>query len=335
MIYLGIETTCDETACGIVDENQNVLANVLYSQIPEHSPYGGVVPEIAARAHLEKIPIILKESLKQAELTMEDIDVIAYTRGPGLMGPLLVGASFAKGLAYQFNKPIAGVNHLEGHIIAAEMSAPDLKPPYISLTVSGGHTELSLCLPNFEFQLLGRTRDDAAGEAFDKSGKILGLPYPAGPLMSQLAKTGNRKFHRFPRAFSGEVHGDFSYSGLKTSVLRYAQEKGPEFISENINDICASVETAIVDALVKKCLWALSEQKLNILVIAGGVSANSYLRQQLEKMGKRNNFETYFPSLDLCTDNAAMIAGVASARDQLGLLDFQNQKVNPSLNLYN
>jgi N6-L-threonylcarbamoyladenine synthase len=330
VITLGIESSCDETACGIVNEKREVLANVLYSQFDEHKDYGGVVPEIAARAHLEKISPIVSSALKKAKIKLSDIDLIAYTRGPGLMGPLLVGASFARGLAKDLNIPVAGISHLEGHIAAAEMSFPDLKPPYVALTVSGGHTELTLVKENFSYELLGRTRDDAAGEAFDKCGKLLGLGYPAGPIIGKIAAGGNRKFHRFPRSFKGTNVCEFSFSGLKTSVLRYVQEHDENFLGTNIKDICASVETAIVDILIDKSKLALKQTKIDKLVICGGVSANRYLREQMKK---QTQFKSYFPDFSLCTDNGAMIAGAAQNRFNQNMLDLSLHEVTPSLPL--
>jgi N6-L-threonylcarbamoyladenine synthase len=330
---LGIESSCDETACGIVTQEGDILSNQLYSQLDEHAPFGGVVPEVAARAHLDKIHSITLASLKEAKLNIKDIDLIAYTRGPGLLGPLLVGASYAQGLARSLGIDSMGINHLEGHIIATELSHKELEPPYVCLTVSGGHTELSFAKDHFSFELLGRTRDDAAGEAFDKSGKLLGLGYPSGPLIGKLAATGNRKFHRFPRSMVHEDHGNFSFSGLKTSVLRYVQSQEESFLQENINDICASLETAIVEVLVKKSIWALEKTNQKKLVIGGGVSANLYLREQMEYWAKKKGFEVYFPSRELSTDNGTMIAGVAAKRLRLQSSP-PPQQVKPSLTLY-
>lgn len=332
MITLGIETSCDETACGIVNEKREVLANVLYSQFDEHEAYGGVVPEIAARAHLEKMKPIYLQAIDEAQIHPSDIDLIAYTRGPGLMGPLLIGASFARGLALELGIQAVGVSHLEGHIAAAEMSFDELQAPYVALTVSGGHTELTLVQPNYQFELLGRTRDDAAGEAFDKCGKILGLGYPAGPLIGKIAEGGNRKFHRFPRSFKGADHGEFSFSGLKSAVLRYTQEHSEEFLQDNMKDICASLEAAIVDILVDKSLWALNKTGHTQIAVCGGVSANRYLRTQLAKACQKEGFESFFPDLSLCTDNGAMIAGVAQGRYNQGLLPTET-RVTPSLPL--
>ncbi|HOG67832.1 MAG TPA: tRNA (adenosine(37)-N6)-threonylcarbamoyltransferase complex transferase subunit TsaD [Fibrobacteraceae bacterium] len=315
MIWLGIESSCDETACAVLEDNPvHILSNPLYSQIEEHNLYGGVVPEIAARAHLQKIAVIVQKAIEDAKISLADIGAIAFTAGPGLMGPLLVGASFAKGLAKDLGIPAYGVNHLEGHLSAAWLTNPNLKPPFLTLTVSGGHTELVVENPNFEYTLLGRTRDDAAGEAFDKCGKLLGLPYPAGALIGKLGASGNRKFHTFPRALKHEDHGEFSFSGLKTSVLRYVENNSPEFIQENINDICASLEEAIVDILVSKTIWALKKTQLKTLIVGGGVSANNHLRAKLKAYCDRKQIDLYFPSPQLSTDNGAMIAAAAIRR---------------------
>ncbi len=321
MIWLGIESSCDETACAVLrDDPFEVLSNPLYSQIQEHSIYGGVVPEVAARAHLEKITVIADTAIREAGISLQDIGAIAFTCGPGLMGPLLVGASFAKGLARDLNIPAYGINHLEGHLSAAYLTAPDLEPPYLTLTVSGGHTELVLEEPGFKYTLLGRTRDDAAGEAFDKCGKILGLGYPAGSIIGKLGKNGNRKFHLFPRALKGEDNGEFSFSGLKTAVRRYAEANTPEFIQNNINDICASLEDAIVDILVYKVIWALKKTGMTTIVVGGGVSANGWLRERLARYCDTHGVRLCFPSPFNSTDNGAMIAAAAIRRAQKHML---------------
>lgn len=317
MIWLGIESSCDETACAILQDDTprpRILSNELYSQIKEHQSYGGVVPEIAARAHLEKITVIADRAFQKSGVSPKEIGAIAYTCGPGLMGPLLVGANFARGLAQDLQIPSYGINHLEGHIAAAWLSAKDLEPPYLTLTVSGGHTELVAEDFKFNYKLIGRTRDDAAGEAFDKCGKILGLEYPAGALISSLGKTGNRKFHHFPRALKNQDNGEFSFSGLKTSVLRYTQSHSPDFIRSNMNDICASLEDAIVDILVHKVIWALKKTGLKTVVVGGGVSANSWLRERLKQYCDSKSIRLYFPSPTLSTDNGAMIAAAAIRR---------------------
>lgn len=322
-IWLGIETSCDETACAIVTSDLVVKSNPLYSQYNEHREFGGVVPEIAARAHLEKIHPMIAAALTEANIGLADLDAIAFTRGPGLMGPLLVGASFARGLAKDLGIPAYGVNHLEGHIAAAYLSNPGLKAPFVALTVSGGHTELIFVEPGFQYTLLGRTRDDAAGEAFDKCGKLLGLGYPAGPLVSREASNGNRKFFAFPQGLRGEDQCEFSFSGLKTAVLRYTEENSPEFIRTNIRDICASLEEAIVDILVKKTGIALRRTGARTLVLCGGVSANSHLRSRLTDACKRQQVQFCPPALAYCTDNGAMIAAAAILRDRDDLLQDQ------------
>ena len=309
MIWLGIESSCDETACAVLqDDPVKVLSNPLYSQIDEHALYGGVVPEIAARAHLQKISPIAEAAVKEAGIELKDIDAIAYTTGPGLMGPLLVGASFAKGLARDLQIPAYGMNHLEGH----------LAPPFLTLTVSGGHTELVLEEPGFKYTSIGRTRDDAAGEAFDKCGKLLGLKYPAGATISRLGKDGNRKFVDFPRALHVHDNCEFSFSGLKTAVLRYTETHDPEFIQKNLGDICASLEDAIVDSLVTKTITALKKTKMKTLVVGGGVSANAWLRTQ-------HGILFCIPERSLSTDNGAMIAAAAIRRKLQGKLVSVNE----------
>ncbi|HSQ41652.1 MAG TPA: tRNA (adenosine(37)-N6)-threonylcarbamoyltransferase complex transferase subunit TsaD [Fibrobacteraceae bacterium] len=321
--WLGFESSCDETACAVLQTDLTVLANPLYSQIQEHQAFGGVVPEIAARAHLSKIRPMLDAALEQSGVPLNQIGAIAFTRGPGLMGPLLVGAAFARGLAMDLGVPVYGVHHLEGHIAAAHLSNLDLEPPYVALTVSGGHTELTLIEPGFHFQNLGRTRDDAAGEAFDKCGKLLGLGYPAGPVVSRFAATGDRKFVRFPQGLQGSDTCDFSFSGLKTAVLRYTQEKTPEFIQKNCNHICASLEYAIVEILVRKASQALASTHAPALVLCGGVSANAYLRNRLQLLCERMGVRFAVPAFEFCTDNGAMIAAAAILRHRVGLLDPQ------------
>ena len=312
MIWLGIESSCDETACAILqDDPVKVLSNPLYSQIDEHALYGGVVPEIAARAHLQKISPIAEAAVKEAGIELKDIDAIAYTTGPGLMGPLLVGASFAKGLARDLQIPAYGMNHLEGHLAAA--------------CVSGGHTELVLEEPGFKYTSIGRTRDDAAGEAFDKCGKLLGLKYPAGATISRLGKDGNRKFVDFPRALHVHDNCEFSFSGLKTAVLRYTETHDPEFIQKNIGDICASLEDAIVDSLVTKTITALKKTKMKTLVVGGGVSANAWLRTRLQDYCDKHGIMFCIPERSLSTDNGAMIAAAAIRRKRQGKLISVNE----------
>lgn len=335
MIWLGIESSCDETACAVLkDENGavQVLSNPLYSQIPEHNLWGGVVPEIAARAHLEKIVPIAKTAVAEAGIAFKDVDAIAFTCGPGLMGPLLVGASFARGLSRDLGVPAYGVNHLEGHMAAAWLSHPELEPPFVALTVSGGHTELVLVEPGFCYTLLGRTRDDAAGEAFDKCGKILGLGYPAGAVIGKLAQGGNPKFHDFPRALKQKDSAEFSFSGLKTAVLRYVEAHDLEYLRKNLNDICASLQEAIVDILVYKTIGALKSAGVSRLVLCGGVSANAALRERLATYCAPRNIMFARPDFQYCTDNGAMIAAAAILRHRAGLLSLQSD-VKPWLPL--
>ncbi|MCK9181913.1 MAG: tRNA (adenosine(37)-N6)-threonylcarbamoyltransferase complex transferase subunit TsaD [Fibrobacteraceae bacterium] len=334
MIWLGIESSCDETACAVLrDDPLEILSNPLYSQIKEHAVYGGVVPEVAARAHLEKITAITEEAIREAKISISDIDAIAFTRGPGLMGPLLVGASFARGLSRDLSIPAYGINHLEGHLSAAWLTEPDLEPPYLTLTVSGGHTELVLEEPGFKYTLLGRTRDDAAGEAFDKSGILLGLKYPAGSTIGRLAKGKNRKFYHFPRALKNEDNGEFSFSGLKTAVRRYTEVNSKEYIQANLGDITASLEDAIIDMLVSKTVWALKKTGMKTLIVGGGVSANGLLRERLGNYCKSNCIRLAFPSLYNSTDNGAMIAAAAIRRARAGLLPACSTEVKPWLPL--
>lgn len=329
MIILGIETSCDETACGIV-EDWNVRANVLRTQ-EVHETFGGVVPEIASREHLRLLPGIVRTALSEAGLTVDQVDAIAFTRGPGLAGPLLVGSAFARTLALEAGKPLYGVNHLEGHLAAVRLSVP-LEPPFLCLTVSGGHTELSRVDADCRFEMLGETRDDAAGEAFDKCGKLLGLGYPAGPLVSRLAREGDRKAFALPRAMPGD-NLDFSFSGLKSAVLRLSRELGPEAVLARRDDLCASLEESIVDALCKKVVLALEKTGLPGVAVCGGVSANPRLRERLEELGRKKGFWSRFPSPALSTDNAAMIAAAALWRIERGTADALQLEMSPGLRL--
>ena len=305
MIILGIESSCDETAASIYNSSSGILSNVIASQ-SIHTKFGGVVPELASRAHHKTIHATVQQALDEADMPPDEVDAIAVTQGPGLLGSLLVGLCFAKGLAISAGKPLVGVNHIDAHMYANFI---DYQPeyPFLSLIVSGGHTQLVYVKEPFHHQILGKTRDDAAGEAFDKTGKILGLPYPAGPEMDQLAKKGDPGFYDFPRGMINKGF-EFSFSGLKTSVLYYVQERGDEFVKENLNDICASISAAITDVLVAKLKRAAKKTGVKSILIAGGVSANSMLREKTEKMAKSMNLELYIPRLEYCTDNAAMIA---------------------------
>jgi N6-L-threonylcarbamoyladenine synthase len=330
VVTLGIETSCDETACGIVDDRLEVLANAVHSQIDLHAVYGGVVPEIAARAHLEKIGPIVRAALAEASLDLSRIDQVAFTRGPGLLGPLLVGASFARALARSLGKPATGVNHLEGHLASAFLEAPDLEPPFLCLVVSGGHSEFVKVDPGLVYTLIGKTRDDAAGEAFDKCGKLLGLGYPAGPHVARLAAHGRRDFLALPRALDQRDNFEFSFSGLKTAVLRYVQSADPETLRAQVPDICASLESAIVEVLVKKAAQALDASGCGALAVVGGVSANAHLRDRMAAEARKRGFRAVFPAPRLSGDNGAMIAALAQWRSNRGLPGAQTA-VDPAL----
>jgi N6-L-threonylcarbamoyladenine synthase len=328
-IWLGIESSCDDTACAVVlekEESIEILSNCLYSQIDEHKAWGGIVPELASRAHLEKIVPVLEQALSEAKIKIEEIGQIAFTARPGLMGSLLVGALFAQGLAKDLNIECYGINHLEGHIYSALSPVDGL-----ALIVSGGHTELVL-VKNFEYLSLGRTRDDAAGEAFDKSGKVLGLGYPAGIEISKLARNGNPGFYEFPRALNDESF-DFSFSGLKTAVLRYAQSNGEDFVHEHIADICASLQEAIADILSLKTVNAAKKNGVENVVLCGGVSANYRLRELLSERAEKSGLKVICPPPSLCTDNGAMIAAAAIFRKRAGKLA-QNNEVKPWSDLW-
>jgi N6-L-threonylcarbamoyladenine synthase len=324
MIVLGIESSCDDTAAAVFADGK-ILSNVIASQAV-HEQFGGVVPELASRAHHKTIWKTVQQALHEAGMEIRQIDSIAVTRGPGLMGSLLVGLSFAKGLAIAYNKPLIGVNHIDAHLYANFIENKEVYP-FVGLIVSGGHTRLIYVEEALRHEVLGQTRDDAAGEAFDKIGKILGLPYPGGPVLDQYSKTGNPDFHSFPRSMINEGL-DFSFSGLKTSVLYYTQEKGDEYVQMHLNDICASVAAAITDVLVVKVKRAVKKKDVKHLMIAGGVAANSMLRKKISKFTEDHSLNLMIPSLQYCTDNAAMIAitGYLKARkgeyDDLDLKPF-------------
>jgi len=317
MNILGIESSCDDTSAAVLT-GKGICSNIIASQ-SIHLQFGGVVPELASRAHQKTITQTVEQALQEGDTTLDEIDAVAVTQGPGLLGSLLVGICFAKGLALSRNIPLIGVNHMDAHIYANFI---DHKPefPLIALTVSGGHTQLVHVRSPFDHEIIGETRDDAAGEAFDKIGKLLGLPYPAGPHMDKLAKDGNPKFHKFPQALLHEGL-DFSFSGLKTSVLYYLQEKEEDWIKEHLNDICASVSLAISEVLVKKLKRAVEQTKVNSVVLAGGVSANSMLRERAEKMSNELGIQLYSPKISYCTDNAAMIAITGRMKAELGQFD--------------
>ncbi len=305
---LGIETSCDETAVAIVSNGREVLSNELYSQIEIHKQFGGVVPEVASRNHVDKISQVMDATLEKANCSFDDIDAIAVTYGPGLVGALLVGVSTAKALSFALDKPLIPVNHIEGHICANYIAHKDLNPPFVCLIVSGGHTHLVYAKDYGKYEILGRTRDDAAGEAYDKVARTLGLMYPGGPQIDKIAKLGNSNAIDFPRAYLEKNSLDFSFSGLKSAVLNYINQckmKNIDIINE---DVAASFQASVVEVLVYKTMMAVDKLNVNKVLLAGGVSANSELRKQFEISCKKENINLYYPPLSLCTDNAAMIA---------------------------
>ena len=304
---LGVESSCDETAASIVKNGKKVLSNVISTQIPIHRKFGGVVPEIASRKHIEHIMPVIHKALNDAKISLEDVDAVAVTYGPGLVGALLVGLSAAKALAFATNKPLIGVNHLEGHVFANFLAGEELQPPFLALVVSGGHTSLLVVEDYNSFRLLGQTRDDAAGEAFDKIARFMGLPYPGGPEVEKLAMLGNSKAVDFPRPLLPGSF-DFSFSGLKSAVINHIHslEQGKKEVPKE--DIAASFQAAIIDVLVEKSKQAIKETGLKKIVLAGGVSANKALQEQLAKGVREVGATLIHPTPILCTDNAVMIA---------------------------
>jgi len=321
LFVLGIESSCDETAAAVVKDGK-LLSNVIASQIQDHSAYGGVVPEIASRKHIEAVSPVITQAMADAGLTLKDIGGVAVTRGPGLIGSLLVGLSAAKALAYGLHIPFVGVNHLEGHITASFLSETKPRFPFAALVVSGGHTNVYLVKNYHEFQLLGQTRDDAAGEAFDKAAKLLGLGYPGGVVIDRMAKTGNPKAFDFPRAMKDSP--DFSFSGLKTSLLTLFKKRGGEFSVAELPDVVASYQEAIIDVLVDKTIKAASENNISQVVVCGGVAANSRLRQKFSGATSKAGMELFIPPMILCTDNAAMIAALGEIMLKNGRSDSLN-----------
>ena len=307
-LTLGIETSCDETSAAVLRGMRDLRSCVIATQIPIHQKYGGVVPEIASRNHILSILPIIVQSLEEASVSLEDIDQVAVTYGPGLVGALLVGVSAAKSLAFSLDVPLIGVNHLEGHIFANFIETPDLTPPFIALVVSGGHTAL-VDVANYEtFRLMGSTRDDAAGEAFDKVARVLGLPYPGGPEIDRLARAGDPQAIDFPRALAQEGNYEFSFSGLKSAVLNYINGQRMKGRELRAADIAASFQVAVTEVLVHKAFEAIHAAGRDTLVLAGGVAANAALEQQLRMRAEQEGIRYLYPSLRLCTDNAAMIA---------------------------
>lgn len=309
MIILGIETSCDETAAAVVENGTTICSSVVSSQVDDHHIYGGVVPEIAARKHLEAIVPVVRSALEKAGMGMDDLDAVAVTQGPGLVGALLVGFSFAKAFAYARRIPYIGINHLEGHISSVFLNQTTPKFPYVSLLVSGGHTSIYHVLSHTRWEPMGQTRDDAVGEAYDKVSKMLDLGYPGGRIIDDLAKKGNKEVIPFPRAWLDKEAYDFSFSGLKSAVRRYIQDN-PDYASR-LFDIAAGFQEAVVDVLAYKLIHAAHEKGCNDIAVVGGVAANSRLREVIETQARKNNLHVHVPSLDLCGDNAAMIAAAA------------------------
>ncbi|MEI7884748.1 MAG: tRNA (adenosine(37)-N6)-threonylcarbamoyltransferase complex transferase subunit TsaD [Clostridia bacterium] len=308
---LALETSCDETAAAVVENGQLVLSEVIATQIPTHQKYGGVVPEIASREHLEHVTIVIDEALRKADLSLAEIDAIAVTYGPGLVGALLVGVATAKALAYATKKPLLAVHHLRGHIYANLLSHPDLILPAICLVVSGGHTSLLLWEKNGSLKLLGATRDDAAGEAFDKVSRTLGLGYPGGPNIERMAVLGDSEAIAFPKAWLEEGSFDFSFSGLKSSVLNYLNKQKMKGEEINQANVAASFQKAVVDVLVQKTFAVAEKHQINSIAVAGGVAANLALRSALAESCLMSNRKLYVPAIKYCTDNAAMIGAAA------------------------
>lgn len=313
IIILGIESSCDETSVAVVKNGRTVLSNVINTQIAIHTQFGGVVPEIASRKHVENISNVTKQALKEANVTFDDIDAIACTYGPGLVGALLVGVSYAKALSYAINKPLVGTNHIKGHIAANYITNPNLKPPFLCLVISGGHTHLVHIKNYKDFEIMGKTRDDAIGEAFDKVARVIGLGYPGGPKVDNLAKEGNANIV-LPKTHFENL--DFSFSGIKTSVINL-HHKNPDV---NKADLCASFEKTVTEELINNTLEAAKILNINKIALAGGVSANSYIRTNFENL-KNDGYEIYYPDLNLCTDNAAMIASA-------GYYEFINGRIS-------
>ena len=323
-LVLGIESSCDETSVAVVKNGREVLSNVIDTQIKIHEQFGGVVPEIASRNHIEAISRVTKLALEQANVKLEDIDVIAPTYGPGLVGALLVGVSYGRGLAYALNKPLVGVNHLEGHISANYITHPDLEPPFLCMLTSGGNTQIVYVKDYCDMEGLGRTRDDAIGEAFDKVARVIGLTYPGGPKIDKLAEQGKATIN-FPKTHFENL--DFSFSGIKTAVINL-HHKNPEV---NKSDLCMSFEKAVTEVLTENIEKAIKQTGIKKVVLAGGVSANTHIREEFEKLGQKLNVQIYKPDLKLCTDNAAMIGSAGYYRYLHG--DISDNTLNAVPNL--
>lgn len=330
---LAIESSCDETSAAVVVNGREVLSNVIASQISTHEKYGGVVPEVASRMHIEAVSGVVEEALLEANITLDKIDAIGVTYGPGLVGALLVGLQFAKGLAFSSKKPLVGVNHIEGHICANYIQHKDLKPPFVSLVVSGGHTFIVHVKDYGKYEVIGQTRDDAAGEAYDKVARALGLGYPGGPKIDKLAKEGNPKAIVFPKANFHEETLDFSFSGVKSAVLNYLNKCKMQNIEVNKADVAASFQQAVVDVLKDNVLLTCKKKNVKTIAIAGGVASNSTLRETLTNAASKRGIEVLFPAPILCTDNAAMIGSAAYFNFINGKIRDLNLNAKPNLKL--
>ncbi len=330
---LGIESSCDETAAAVVVNGREVLSNVIYSQVPTHTLYGGVVPEIASRQHVDKINQVIRKALSDADTRLEDLDAIAVTYGPGLVGPLLVGVGAAKAIAYAKNIPLVGVNHIEGHISANYVDNKDLEPPFMCLVASGGHSHIVMVKDYGEYEIVGRTHDDAAGEAFDKVARAIGLGYPGGPKVDKIAREGNPHAIEFPRAVVDGCPYDFSFSGLKSAVLNYLN--GAEMKHEEVNkaDVAASFQQAVIDVLTDHTIKAAKDHGLKQVALAGGVAANSGLRESFRAAAEANGMKYYNPSMILCTDNGAMIGSAGYFEYMKGVRSDITLNANPNLKI--
>ncbi len=307
---LSFETSCDDTSVAVVDTDYVVLSNLISSQ-KEHEKYGGIVPELASRIHIKNIMLLTKKAMIEAGVSYKEISAIAVSINPGLIGSLLVGVSYAKSLSYALDIPLIAINHLLGHVFANKITHRELEPPFLSLIVSGGHTELVKFEADYSFETVGKTRDDAAGEAFDKTAKLLNLGYPGGPAIQREAQNGDPNFYQFPLCMNQKDNFDFSFSGLKTAIMNYINSQTKENIEKHKSDIAASVQSAIVGSLFKKTISYAKKYKINKIVVSGGVSANAFLRLKFEEFSKISHIKVFFPKLEFCMDNAAMIGAAA------------------------
>lgn len=333
MKILAIESSCDETAAAVVENGTNVISNVINTQIELHKIYGGVVPEIASRKHIENIGAVVDKALADSECKLEDIDAVAVTYGPGLVGALLVGVSYAKGLAFAASKPLIPVHHIKGHIAANYIETPELEPPFICLVASGGHSHIVYVKDYCELEVLARTRDDAAGEAFDKVSRVLGFGYPGGPAIQKAAEQGNPQAIRFPRVSMGENGFDFSFSGVKTAVLNYIHNAEQKVEEINKFDVAASFQEAVTDVLASHLVECAKINSVKKIALAGGVAANVPLREKVERLAAKEGIKLYFPRLSLCTDNAAMIGCAAFYEYKNGTRADMSLNAVPNLSL--